>query len=483
MAVPVNIDDFRENQGNFNDDVLISIVNADSRELNDQLEDINKFRSYFNGEQDLVFVTNEFRDAFGDIFSTLRANWCEVVVSAVAERMRLRSIVIGEDESLSKIIWDEIRRNDLTYMQMELYPGALIDRRSAVIVWPKQNDNGDIVGVSLDPNPARNVLVTYDADDSRRAIRAIKRWVTPGGEERLTLYMPDYIYKWKQTSSSGQIRTINPSDYDSFGQSWERRIVEGEPWPLPNPFGEVPVVEFHGRFYRSELDDIIPLQDSLNKIITNMMVTSEYASFRQPYIVTSNEEPEGGWRNSPGNVWHIMPEVDIDGRPLPTQVGSLDVSDPSTYIRIAEFFLQEIAAQSRTPAHYFYLSSRQGGRGDAPSGESLRVAETGLIKKVETYQELWEGSWNRVVNLMVRALSNFDSVDPVVIDSHWKHPMAHYKFMLLEEARKMVQELGLPSEIAWRHAGLSEEEVNLAIELGSIDTDSDIEANSDAEPV
>ena len=397
--------------------------------------------------------------------------------------MRLRSITITNDLEQSKIVWDEIRRNDLTYIQTEIYPGTLIDGRSAVIVWPKTDDNGRVIGVSLDPNPARNILVTYDADDTRRVIRAIKRWVTPGGEERLTLYMPDFIYKFKIESVSGQVREIDRNSH-SFGRSWVQRMVENEPWPLPNPFGEVPVIEFSGRFHKSELGDIIPLQDGLNKTLTNMLVTSEYASFRQPYIVTSNEEPDGGWRNSPGNVWHIQPEVDIDGRPLPTQVGSLDVSDPSTYIRIAEFFLQEIAAVSRTPAHYFYLSSRSGGRGDAPSGESLRVAETGLVKKVETYQELWEGSWNRVVNLMIRAMNNFEQVDPVVIDSHWKHPMAHYKFMLLEEARKMIQELGIPQQIAWRHSGLSEEEVALALQLGPSDTDTSAEDEElDAEPL
>jgi hypothetical protein len=241
----------------------------------------------------------------------------------------------------------------------------------------------------------------------------------------------------------------------------------GDPdWPLPNPFGEVPVIEFPNRTGTSEIANVVPLQDMLNVTLTNMAVASEYGAFRQRFVVSSNKEPAGGWRNSPGYVWHLQPEVDIEGRPLPTQVGSLDESPPNTYISIVEMYLQHIASTTRTPQHMFFLTSKGGSRGDAPSGESLRVAETGLVKKLQSLHRTWGLKWTRVARLVAYALNNFDgelSSISLQADTTWAHPMAHFRTLLLEEGRQMIADLHLPPEIAWRHIGLSEPQIKEAL--------------------
>jgi hypothetical protein len=153
----------------------------------------------------------------------------------------------------------------------------------------------------------------------------------------------------------------------------------------------------------------------------------------------------------------------MEGNVLPVQVGQLPPGQPANFLAIIETYLQHIAAISRTPSYYFYLSSKQGGRGDAPSGEALRVAETGLLKKVQFVHRLWGIRWLRVARLIEKSLSGFGGEDetPIRGESVWTHPMAHFLSILIDEATGM-QTLGLPPAFGWRHIGLTEDEIEEA---------------------
>ena len=80
----------------------------------------------------------------------------------------------------------------------------------------------------------------------------------------------------------------------------------------------------------------MPIQDALNKAIINMLVATEYAAHSQAYIISSNKAPKGGWKRRPGTIWQVQPEVDLDGKALPTEIGSLDSEDPSNFIAVIE---------------------------------------------------------------------------------------------------------------------------------------------------
>lgn len=461
MAEPLPL----EPQPRLDDDTLQEIINQDAQRLTEDLEELDEFRDYYSGEQELNFATDHFIEAFGDSFRDFRSNWMEVVIAAMEERLDLQRInVRSEDgtteEDQSDAIWDALFLNEFEEMQIEVYNGALVEGRSYVIVWPD-----DLLGARVDANFAQNIKVTYSPFDPRIIERAIKRWVTDDGGQRLTLYTRDFIYKYKIDPIGNQ----EPEDVQVRDTGWEELdpAISGDPsWPLPNPFGEVPIVEFHNKGWKSELRDLIPLQDALNMDMRKMMVSGEFYATPIDYIVTSNEEPEGGWRAEPGFIWQIQPELDFEGNVLPVTVGRLEPSKPDSFLQMVETYLQHIAAISKTPSYYFYLSSKQGGRGDAPSGEALRVAETGLLKKVQMVQRLWGIRWLRVARLIAMSLGGFSEETPIRGESVWTHPMAHFLSILLEEARMMIDDLGLPPEHAWRHIGLTEDQVQEALSAG-----------------
>lgn len=461
MADPLPL----EPQPRLDDDTLAEIINRDAQRLTNNLEELDEYRDYYEGIQALTFATDDFIEAFGDAFRDFRSNWMEVVIAAMEERLDLQHInVRTEDGRLdgdqSNSIWDTLFLNEFEELQIEVYNGALVEGRAYVIVWPD-----DVLGARVDANFAQNILVSHSALDPRVIERAIKRWVTDDGGQRLTLYTRDFIYKYKIDPIGNQ----EPDEVQVRDTGWEEldTAVSGDPtWPLPNPFGEVPIVEFHNKGWKSELRDLIPLQDALNMDLRKMLLAGEFYATPNDYIVTSNEEPEGGWRAEPGFIWHIQPEVDFEGNILPVQVGRLEPSKPDSFLQMTETYLQHIAAISKTPAYYFYLSSRQGGRGDAPSGEALRVAETGLLKKIQMVQRLWGIRWLRVARLVAKAVSGFNEEVPIRGESIWTHPMAHFLNILLEEARMMIDDLGLPPEFAWRHIGLTEDQVSDALAAG-----------------
>lgn len=468
MAVPLAA---IPDEGGLSDDDLQSIIRAEGLRLTTDLEDYEKYRNYYENDQELVFATDEFKAAFGTQFASFRDNWCEVVIDAVTERLDLEKIGLRDDDGktpndeLSEAVWDIFLLNEFESIQTDLYNHSLVEGTAYIVVWPDPE-----LGARIDVNPAQFMRVTYDPDDVRKPKRAIKRWITEEGETRLTLYMPDYIYKYKLANISGN-EIIDPLDNvptDDVGWMPRRPEETGDPgWPLPNPFGVVPVVEFSNRTGKSEISNVVPIQDLLNVTMVNMAVAAEFGAFRQRFIVSSNKEPAGGWKNSPGYVWHLQPEVDIEGRPLPTQVGSLEESSPQSYIAVVEMLLQHIASITRTPHHMFLQTSKGGSRGDAPSGEALRVAETGLVKKIGSLHRTWSLSWVRVARLVAYALNNFEgelTKTSLLADTVWAHPMAHFRTILMEEGRRMIADLLLPPEQAWRYVGMSEVDIQEALD-------------------
>lgn len=467
MALPLrsrDIDQALANTVNFSDQEILALVEADMKVIQSRNDDYFKYRDYFEGENELVFATEEFKAAFGSAFKSFRSNWSEVVVETLEERLNLLNISGPEAET----VWTEINNNNRSYVEGELYNGALVETRSTLFVWP-ETDGETITGVRLDPVKADKVYVAFENGDPRRPIRATKVWQTNSGRIHATLYTKTNIYKFESSYSVEEINKVALQGRripETMTRIWSRREVEGESWPLPNPYGEIPIVEFPNKNYKSEVKSVIPIQDGLNKALINMFVTMEYDAFRQKYMVTSNDPPDGGWKNTPGHVWQIEPETNFDGNPLPVQIGSFAPSDLAPYVNIIEIMLGMVASQSRTPGHYFMTSTQKGGRGDAPSGDALRVAETGLVKKIQNLHEVWDWSWHQVFRLILKTLNDFQDPDMQTLSQiklHWQHPMAHYRFMLLEEGRKMINELNLPPELAWRHAGFSEADIQLAL--------------------
>lgn len=455
--------------------ISLALVRREIQWLAEDFADMLTYRSYYEGEHPLVFASPEFDDAFGGQFLGFRDNWMPVIVDAVADRLVLEGFEIqpdedGVDQNLSTAVWRTMQLNDIDSQSAELHTSALVEGRAYVIVWPHPER-----GATIDWNPGFVVRVRYDDDDPQRVRWAVKRWRTTDNRVLVTMYFPDRIEKYIENRQSGagpehrlgDVRNLSPDDTETIG-GLQRRFVldpttgEQEPWPLPNPFGVVPVVEFNNP-RGSEIRDQIPQQDALNKTIIDSMVTSEFSAFAQRWVLSKNNQPQGGWRKHPGSILQFLPTYDTEGKADPFQIGTFPTNDPASYIKLVEMYLQHIALTSKTPMRMFFQSDR-GGRGDAPSGESLLIEDIPLLKKVARRQVLYGNAWAQVARLVWASIERVTPRPLALINPTWEAAAQDHRFALIEMALKQL-EIGLPFDFVVTKIGLTPGEIEVVLEM------------------
>jgi len=439
-----------------------AVLRSELKALSDESEAMNKFRAYFDGDQPLVYSTELFSTVFGDAFEGFKDNWMKVIINACNNRMKLMNFHFEDDEdgSKAKDIWSVFRLNEVDIEQKDLHEGTMVEGRGFIIVWPDPE-----LGALVDWQPGQLCHVYYNPDRRKQALWAVKRWSVDNGEVWITFYTPDFVYKFVDTSAAKPDHSNSSSnaleeipDIGWFG-NLEKRFVDNEEWPLRNPFGKVPVVEFNNTSYTSELEGAIPQQDALNKTLLDMMVTGEFQAFGQRAVETMANEPAGGWLAGPGELWSFKPSFDADGKHVPTQFHEFESADPSTYMDPIGMWLQHMAYTSSTPVRFFYSSDR-GGRGDAPSGESLLVDDKPLNDKVEDKQERWGNRWIEVARLVGQAIE-IEGAETLIGQAIWQDPRHDFRLSKLEEGLAMVN-MGIPVEFAVKKVGFTpDEEIEL----------------------
>ena len=459
-----------------------ALLRSELNTLTNEVSDMNKYRSYFEGEQELVYSTDLFKQIFGNAFEGFSDNWVKVVVNVVRDRLKLVSFNFEDDDDfvLADEIWRVFRLNNINTQQRDLHEGTLVEGRAFVIVWPDEE-----LGATIDWQPGQICRVFYDPDRRTRPLWAIRRWVTESGDTYITFYTPEFVYKYidNNTTATGSNAVTNASSTSalteipgvgSFG-NLEQRIIEGESWPLPNPFKRVPVVEFNNTSYTSAIKDTIPQQDALNKTLLDMLVTGEFQAFPQRVVETMASAPAGGWTAGAGEVWHFTPSVDADGKHIPSQFTNFDVADPSTYMEPIQMWLEHMALTSSTPVRYFTQSDR-GGRGDSPSGESLLVDDKSLNDKVEAIQDLNGNSWINVAQLVALALGKSESAT-LIGDAVWQGPEHDYRMTRLKEGVEMAK-MKIPLQFIVTQLGFRPSEVTMLLEMIE-ERDAEIQAAED----
>lgn len=433
------------------------ILREEIRRLNERKVDMDIYRDYYEGEQTLIYGTPEFKEKYGEEFTDFRDNWSKVVVDAVVHKLRVEGLSINEDinaeladetgtdpDTLARDIWTIFQRNNWDEQQDDLHQGAQVEGRASVIVWPDRE-----IGARVDWNPGQNVSVRYD-DEERRVAWAVKRWLTDSGSIRVNLYLPDRVEKYRETSPVDSFDpTISP-----FRQRIANSSSTGYEFieMIPNLLGEVPVVEFLTRS-GSALKDVIPQQDAINYLMVATLIGSGLAGWPQRVFMSNLSEPTGGWRHDPGKIWELPHSYDADGNPIMPSIGEFSAANLDPFVNIIQESLRHVAATSSTPMRLFFQSDRSG-RGDAASGESLRVDDEPLIDKVESLQRVYGNGHYKVARLVAKASKLYTSTPFPVGEPYWRDPQARQRSVLLQDA-KVMKEIGIPFDFIVGELGLS----------------------------
>lgn len=407
------------------------------RRLDEPAHRYTELDNYYEGQQPLAFLAPEAKLALGNRFGRMASNIPKLAVTALAERLRVTGF---SDPS----IWPDWVRNDMDQLAGVAHREALLLGDSFVMVW------ADGIGrPRVTVESAKQVAVLTDPG-TRTIYAAIKRWEDPNRKTtEAVMLTPDVIVRLR-ANQQGAVST-------GF-----QRLEE-----IPNPLGVVPVVALRntdrilGDFGSSEIDDLKPLVDALNKSLADMMVTSEFVG-RPRRWATGVELAE-------------VPVLDGDGtdtgqtteaNPIPeghramisendgAKFGQLAAADLAGYEASVRVILGQIMAVSTLPAHYVGVFT------DNPaSADALRAAEASLTARAEARQTQFGRSWEQVAKLMVAVR---DGRDPNLIDDirvQWADAATRSVAQEADAVVKLYQAGLLPQAYALSKLGYSADEI------------------------
>lgn len=429
-------------------DLLLKML----QKLDEPLARYSLLDKYYTGNQPLAFLSPESKTALGGRFGRMASNLPRLTVTALAERL---SVTGFSDE----LLWADWLRNDMDQLCGVAHREALLLGDSYVIVW------ADALGrPSVTVESAKQIAVQRDPG-TREVIAAVKRWETETTTEAV-LYEPDRITRYRA---------------NHVGATLGFETVQ----EIPNPLGVVPVVALRNSdrilddFGSSEIDDLMPLVDGLNKSLVDMMTTSEYVG-RPRRWATGIELEERPKLNSDGT-----PVLDDDGEPVIETVnpipegnramiaeaseakfGQLAAAELGGYEASVKVLLGQIMAVSALPAHYVGIFT------DNPaSADAMRAAEASLTARAEDRQRTFGRAWERVAKLMVAIR---DGIAPAQVDNiavQWADASTRSIAQEADAVVKLYQAGLLPREFALKKLGYTDDDITEIVVLAMLEAD------------
>jgi hypothetical protein len=409
-------------------------------------DDYEKYEEYYEGDHELEFATDRWKTAFGNEFEQFADNWCQVVVDSLVQRMEIIGWESEDEKSAAKKaeeIWDRL---ELGIEADDLHLQTTIKGDGYLFVWPNPDNERE---AQIFYNDATEVAVFYDPSNRRRIARACKRYQDERGQSHLWIYTEDGIQHFiipSNTPPEQVVMTGLIGMEPNYMGSW---VLADD---FPNNFGTLPIFHFKNRSRGSthglsELKIVIPVQNAVNKTLMDMMVASEFGSFRQKYIagggVPKNTDGTTGWRAGSDRVWHTTDPN--------TRFGEFGQVDLEPIFKAVESLVGHIAKITQTPMHYLRT------QGDMPSGEAMKTAESGLVKKCFARQKQWGSTWSKAMTFAVEIETGSRPKSP--LRPIWKSPETRHD---LEQAQtaQLKSILGIPLEKLWsEHFGYTEEQI------------------------
>lgn len=249
----------------------------------------------------------EARIAFDNLSRLAITNMLPPIVDTPASKLRVEGIRFSKDapRDAADTAWAILQRNHFDSDSDLLIHTAFRTGSTFALVWVDAAGQATIT--AEDPTQC---IVKYAAGSRRQRAAGLKRWVGFDGYDYANLYLPNEVYKFRSRQAAGSPLQVQTSWTAGQGvylsDSWEPRQIDGEAWPMVNPYGFVTLIEgrvnttLRPAMYgggKPEFAKQLTLQRQINANTMNMLVTAEHQAFRQRWVV--------GW----------APPVDENGNP------------------------------------------------------------------------------------------------------------------------------------------------------------------------
>ena len=430
--------------------VTESMMSWIQQQADERREDYEMARRYYGGEHDTA-VTDRLKKFLPPRLA-FRDNFMNVVVDALAERLKVIGFT-SEDVDYAEWAWGLWQLNRMDYPQVVIHTEAVMLGDSYVLCdWDAVKERP-----RWTHQMAEMILPHYN-EATREIDWVSKKWMQRGmtGDEpetRLNIYYPDRVEKYV---ARGGVWAKHEDDMD-------------EAWPVPwldkagEPLG-IPIIHFRNRpmgtdFGQSEIINVIPMQDLLNKSLIDLTMILDTLAFPQRYTLNVNHN-SSRLEIMPGSVAEFHSEYDGGS------VGQWAAASVDGPLKAIESLVQHIAGTTRTPQHLFQIM------GGSPSGEALKTAESGLVNKAQQRMINYGNAWEDCLTMALRIQAAFGTaitvMEDAMLEATWDDPETRNEQAHME-ALKAKAELGVSKHQIFRELGYSQEEIDQMDEDGSVE--------------
>lgn len=401
---------------------------------------VRLFREYYDGQHRLK-LTAEMRKMMqisDDRLDRYNDNYCEMVVDRLGDRLVLDLVAnaSGDAQAWAKTI---MQANRMDALQITVHEAMLRDGETFVMVEYREDPAGTILARELAWDGTCGILPVYD-NRGESLVAAAKVWLD-GDTTRVNIYYQNSVEKY---AADGDGLKLSEEPIDTTRDSKNLGV---------------PIIPFRNRGGgRSELINVIPLQDSLNRTLISMVMTAEWTAFST--LFGKGFKPPAGL--TPGMVIHAMIEgVDDEGKPTGQPIIATTKEEAEAYAALintydlkrieggsvveligqAEFLINQIATISNTP-----IPAQMGG--DSSSGEALKQREIGLVGKARRAQVQTGNSWEDVFTLAHKVETLYANAFPPAAEdwtAKWKNAEIRNDADIRETA-KLLQQWGFERE-------------------------------------
>ena len=419
--------------------------------LSGRLDAYAKYARYYDGDQSTAFASDIYRDTFGRLIRSLHYNRCSTVVDATADRLQIEA---WQDEGAApdapsnkaaEELWNVAGGDEL---QGFVHVEAIKEGDAYVIVWPHPDDPQRPVWRM---QSASTCEMIYDSETAE-PIAGVKIWRETMGPDkgywRLTIYEADAITRYISTSTNQTRMPAKPGTFRPY--SGDGGSV------VSNPYGTLPIFAFRnnpqhqGSCGRSDLSDVIALQDALNYTLWSLMIAEEFSAYPQKYatgVMPMDNESGASGRFAGGiDRW-------ITVRAAEASFGVLQGGPLDPFIAACNDLDSKISRVTRIPVHWLGLA----GVSDNVSGETLKMLEGPFVSKLNdravSYGKAWGDAMGLALSIAGAVQENERRVMPI-----WK------SFEAKSEADKLMgamskQTLGIPQRQIWKELGYTDDQI------------------------
>lgn len=424
--------------------------------LIDRYDRYNTLENYALGFHPLPNTDYRYAKALAELQRKARTNYCEMVIKATTERMKVKGFrfgPVGQADEDAKKIWDY---NDMDYQSViNVNTAGTFGLCYGLVAPPDPRDPDAVSSITIeDP---RMCVVERHPTKITKSIAGLKVWQDDILEAVVAvLYLPDYIFTYTAYNFESDF------EKDAFLTRQFHSAPAAASFTLrnaqPNVLGEVPLVEGNwqpafGELGRAEHEGILDIQDRINHTVLDRLIISKTQAYRQRWATGVNSGGKKGSKKPPfdpgADVLWVTANPDA-------KFGDFDTADIMKIQEVIERDVGHIAAVTQTPATY--LMNRMVN----VSGDTLTQDQVGLVSKVKTRMDAMGWFYERLMKLAFKFSGN-EKWKTTEASTLWSDPEVRTLAEQADAIGKFVA-AGLPIEIVLEKFNFSPDEIAFAKE-------------------